>query len=74
MRQYFEKMDPLGKPLSPKQMESMKDNIERIEEMMRQIDAEGERIKNVGVPLNSTVPDAYRCPASAISKNHNAPA
>jgi glutaconyl-CoA decarboxylase len=51
MRQYFEKMDPLGKPLSPKQMESMKDNIERIEEMMRQIDAEGERIKNVGVPL-----------------------
>jgi glutaconyl-CoA decarboxylase len=51
MRQYFEKMDPLGKPLSSRQMDSMKENIERIEEMMRQIDAEGERIKNVGVPL-----------------------
>ena len=53
MRQYFEKMDPLGKPLSPRQIESMKDNLERIEEMMRQIDAEGERIKNVGVPLQT---------------------
>jgi len=53
MRQYFEKMDPLGKPLSPKQTESMQDNCKRVEEVMKQIDAEVERIKNVGVPLQN---------------------
>ena len=53
MRQYFEKMDQLGKPLSPKQTESMQDNCKRVEEVMKQIDAEVERIKNVGVPLQN---------------------
>src|SRR5659263_655730 len=53
MRQYFENMDPLGKPLSPKQTESMQDNCKRVEEVMKQIDAEVERIKNVGVPLQN---------------------
>lgn len=53
MKQYFQKMDPLGKPLSPKQIESMKENIERLEEMMSKIDAEAERIKNFGVPLKT---------------------
>ena len=51
MKQYFEKMDPLGKALSPKQIENMKDNIVQAEEVMKQIDAEQERIKNFGVPL-----------------------
>jgi glutaconyl-CoA decarboxylase len=51
MKQYFEKMDPLGKPLSPKQIESMNDNVVQAEEVMKRIDAEQERIKNFGVPL-----------------------
>jgi glutaconyl-CoA decarboxylase len=50
MKQYFEKMDPLGKPLSPKQVDRMKENIAQAEEIMRRIDAEEERIKNFGVP------------------------
>ncbi len=37
MKQYFEKMDPIGKTLSPKQMETMKDNITQAEEIMKQI-------------------------------------
>ncbi len=52
MRQYFEKMDPLGKPLSAKQIESMRGNCAQLEEIMQQIDAEVERIKNVGMPLS----------------------
>lgn len=53
MRPYFEKMDSLGKPLAAKQPAGMQDNIARIEAIMRQIDAAGERIKNVGVPLQN---------------------
>ena len=53
MRQYFEKMDPLGRSLSAKQIESMKENVAQIEEIMKSIDAEVERIKNVGVPLQT---------------------
>ena len=53
MKQYFEKMDPLGKPLSAKQIESMQENRDKLEEIMRTIDAEVERIKNVGVPLQT---------------------
>ena len=51
MRQYFEKMDPLGRALSPEQIDKMKDNLKQAEEVMKQIDAEAQRIKNVGVPL-----------------------
>ena len=50
MKQYFEKMDSLGKPISPKQMDSMKENIVQAEEIMKRIDVEQERIKNFGVP------------------------
>lgn len=52
MKQYFEKMDPLGKPLSPKQLESMKDNLAQAEELMKRIDAEQDRIQNFGVPAD----------------------
>jgi len=52
MRQYFEKMDPLGSPLSETQIESMRGNCAKIEEIMQTIDAEVKRIKNVGVPLS----------------------
>ena len=50
MRPYFEKMDDLGKPLKPSQIERMAENRKLIEEMMALIDGEAERIRNVGVP------------------------
>jgi len=46
MKQYFEKMDPLGKALSPEQIDNMKDNIEQAEEIMKQLDVEAQGIKN----------------------------
>jgi glutaconyl-CoA decarboxylase subunit alpha len=51
MRQYFEKMDPLGRPLSSVQIEAMEGNAARLDEIMQSIGAEVERIKNVGLPL-----------------------
>ncbi|HUN56303.1 MAG TPA: carboxyl transferase domain-containing protein [Smithella sp.] len=53
MRQYFEKMDPLGGPLTARQIEDMRQSRAKLEEIMREIDAEAERIKNVGTPLQS---------------------
>jgi len=50
MRPYFEKMDDFGKPLRPAQIERMKENVAKIEEVMKGIDEEVERIRNVGVP------------------------
>ena len=44
-------MDPLGKALSPEQVDNMKNSFKQAEEVMKQIDAEAQRIKNVGVPL-----------------------
>jgi glutaconyl-CoA decarboxylase len=41
-------MDDLGKPLRPAQQERMKENIAAIEEVMKAVEAEEERIKNVG--------------------------
>ena len=51
MRKYFEKMEDLGTPLSPSQMELSRDNLGQIEKIMTGIDAEVERIKNVGVTV-----------------------
>ncbi|MFO7569782.1 MAG: carboxyl transferase domain-containing protein [Smithellaceae bacterium] len=53
MKRYFEKMDPLGKPLTTKQIDGMRENCAKLEEIMTTIDAEVERIKNVGVPLKT---------------------
>src|SRR3990172_4936179 len=53
MRQYFEKMDDLGKPLKPAQIERMKENRAQIEEVMKTIDAEVERVKNAGIPAET---------------------
>ena len=53
MRQYFEKMDDLGKPLKPAQVERMKENRAQIEEVMKTIDAEVERVKNAGIPAET---------------------
>jgi len=52
MRPYFEKMDSLGKPLRAAQKERMQENLVRIEEVMREIEAEEERIRNVGIPVD----------------------
>ena len=51
MRPYFEKMDDLGKPLRPAQAERMQENATRAEAVMQEIDAEIERIRNVGIPV-----------------------
>jgi glutaconyl-CoA decarboxylase len=50
MRRYFEKMDDLGKPLKPAQIERMKANRAQIEEVMKGIDAEVDRVKKAGIP------------------------
>ena len=52
MRPYFAKMDDLGKPLRPAQQERMKENIAAIEEVMKAVEAEEERIRNVGIPVD----------------------
>ena len=50
MKQYFAKMDDLGKPLKPAQIERMKENVAQIEAVMKTIDAETERVKTAGIP------------------------
>ncbi len=50
MKQYFAKMDDLGKPLKPAQMERMKENQAQIEAVMQSIDAEVARVKSAGIP------------------------
>lgn len=50
MRPYFEKMDDFGKPLKPAQIERMKESVRQAEEVMQGIDAEVDRIKQVGIP------------------------
>ncbi len=50
MRQYFEKMKDLGKALRQSQIDGMKENVARAEEIMKEIDGEIDRIKtSVGV-------------------------
>jgi len=50
MRPYFEKMDDLGKPLRPADVEEMAENRERIAAVLKELDAEIERVKNAGLP------------------------
>jgi len=50
MRPYFTKMDDIGKPLRPAQLERMQANVAQAESIMKEIDAEVERIKNFGIP------------------------
>ena len=49
MRQYFEKMDDFGKPLKESQIRNMQENVDRVNEIMGEIDAEITRIKSYGV-------------------------
>ncbi|MBI2207782.1 MAG: glutaconyl-CoA decarboxylase subunit alpha [Candidatus Rokubacteria bacterium] len=50
MRQYFETMNPLGKPLKPADVEEMADNRERVAAVLKDLDAELARVKNAGIP------------------------
>ena len=50
MKPYFAKMDDIGRPLRPAQIERMKANAAQAESVMQEIDAEVERIKNFGIP------------------------
>jgi glutaconyl-CoA decarboxylase len=50
MRPYFEKMDDLGKPLKPAHIERMKEDKALIEEVLKGVKAEFERVKNAGIP------------------------
>jgi glutaconyl-CoA decarboxylase len=50
MKSYFAKMDDIGKPLRPAQVERMQANVAQAEAVMKEIDAEVERIKNFGIP------------------------
>jgi glutaconyl-CoA decarboxylase len=50
MHQYFEKMDPLGKPLKPADVEEMAANREALAAVLAELDAEIERVKNAGLP------------------------
>jgi glutaconyl-CoA decarboxylase subunit alpha len=50
MRQYFEKMDRLGKPLKPADVEEMAANREAIASMLAELDGELARVTNAGLP------------------------
>jgi glutaconyl-CoA decarboxylase subunit alpha len=50
MRPYFEKMDDLGKPLNPADVEEMAGNREQIAAVLTALDAEVARVKNAGLP------------------------
>jgi glutaconyl-CoA decarboxylase len=50
MRPYFEKMDPLGTPLTPPDIDEMADNRARIAAMLAELETEVSRVKSAGLP------------------------
>jgi glutaconyl-CoA decarboxylase len=52
MRQYFEKMDALGKALKPSDVDEMADNRAQVEAMLKELDTEIARVKNAGLPAS----------------------
>ena len=50
MRQYFEKMNPLGKPLKPYELDEMADNRAQVAAMLKELDAEVQRVQAAGIP------------------------
>ncbi|MDP6180978.1 MAG: carboxyl transferase domain-containing protein, partial [Desulfatiglandales bacterium] len=50
MRHYFEKMTPIGKPLTNSQKESAKGNVAQIGEEEKQVAEAIEAVKNAGIP------------------------
>jgi len=53
MKQYFEKMDDLGKPFRIEQFERMNENAKQVDEVMKEVDREVERVKNAGIPAET---------------------
>ena len=49
MRQYFAKMDALGKALKPADVEEMADNRAQIDALLKELDAEVARVKTAGL-------------------------
>ena len=50
MRPYFETMDPLGKPLKPAEADEMAENRDRVAAVLKDLDAELNRVKGAGLP------------------------
>lgn len=50
MRPYFDRMDTLGTPLRPAHVAEMADNRAQVAAMLRELDAEVERVKQAGLP------------------------
>ncbi len=50
MKPYFEKMTPLGKPLSDKKKEDSRENIDQIKEVEKEIAEALEAVRNAGIP------------------------
>ncbi|RLB12117.1 MAG: glutaconyl-CoA decarboxylase subunit alpha [Deltaproteobacteria bacterium] len=50
MRPYFEIMNPIGKPLTDKQRESTKENVEQIKKVEKEVEEAIEAVKNAGLP------------------------
>jgi glutaconyl-CoA decarboxylase len=53
MKSYFEKMTPIGKPLSPSKIKSTEDNVAQIKEVERQIAEAVEKVKTAGLPTET---------------------
>jgi len=51
MKPYFEKMTPLGKPLSDSQRENAKENVTQIKEVEKDVAEAVEAVKNAGIPV-----------------------
>jgi glutaconyl-CoA decarboxylase len=50
MRPYFEEMTPFGKPLTDKQIEAARENVESIKGVEKQVADAVEAVKNAGIP------------------------
>jgi len=53
MKSYFEKMTPIGKPLSPSKIKSSEENVAQIREVERQIAEAVEKVKTAGLPTET---------------------
>ena len=50
MRPYFQKMEPIGRPLSDKQRKATEENVKMIKEVEREIEEAREKRRQVGIP------------------------
>ena len=51
MKPYFEKMAPIGKPLSDSQKKNAKKNVEQIRQVEKEVEKALEQVKNAGIPV-----------------------